>query len=253
MNKITDMDNRRNTSDLLFRKAEETDIERIWEIIGQAKAQMRRLNSQQWDENYPLLEDISQDIESGNGYVFCDRNNRVVTYGVISFDGEPAYNDIKGKWSNNLPYMIVHRLAVADEMKRQGMARRFMLQAEDVSREKGIYEFRVDTNYDNQYMLRLIDALGFNYCGEVSYREDKIRKAFEKSLRPTLPYSVCLIIPSAKPVMKILPPYSKQSIKTGTTCASGCHLSTVLKALRMSRPFWNLFLRLLMKSAIRYS
>lgn len=178
------MDNWNNTSDLLFRKAEETDIERIWEIIGQAKAQMRRLNSQQWDENYPLLEDIAQDIESGNGYVFCDRNNRVVTYGVISFDGEPAYNDIKGKWSNNLPYMIVHRLAVADEMKRQGMARRFMLQAEDVSREKGIYEFRVDTNYDNQYMLQLIDSLGFNYCGEVSYREDKIRKAFEKSLRP---------------------------------------------------------------------
>ena len=37
----------------IFRKAEETDIERIWQIIGQAKAQMQRLGSQQWDENYP--------------------------------------------------------------------------------------------------------------------------------------------------------------------------------------------------------
>lgn len=27
----------------IFRKAEETDIERIWQIIGQAKAQMQRL------------------------------------------------------------------------------------------------------------------------------------------------------------------------------------------------------------------
>ena len=55
----------------IFRKAEETDIERIWQIIGQAKAQMQRLGSQQWDENYPAIEHIRQDIQDGNGYVIC--------------------------------------------------------------------------------------------------------------------------------------------------------------------------------------
>ena len=83
----------------IFRKAEETDIERIWQIIGQAKAQMQRLGSQQWDENYPAIEHIRQDIQDGNGYVIC-REDRVVAYGVISFDGEPVYKDIEGKWSN---------------------------------------------------------------------------------------------------------------------------------------------------------
>lgn len=116
-----------DNSDLLFRKAEEADIARIWEIIGQAKAQMRRLNSHQWDENYPALENIAKDIQSGNGYVFCNKENIAVTYGVISFDGEPAYKEIDGKWINDLPYMVVHRLAVADEMKHQGLAKRFML------------------------------------------------------------------------------------------------------------------------------
>ena len=76
------MDNRKIASDLLFRKAEETDIERIWVIIGQAKEQMRRLNSHQWNESYPALETISQDIKTGNGYVFC-KGNKVVAYGVI--------------------------------------------------------------------------------------------------------------------------------------------------------------------------
>ncbi|WP_347396307.1 GNAT family N-acetyltransferase [Parabacteroides leei] len=177
------MDNRKIASDLLFRKAEETDIERIWVIIGQAKEQMRRLNSHQWDESYPALETISQDIKIGNGYVFC-KGNKVVAYGVISFDGEPVYKDIDGKWTNELPYMIVHRLAVADEMKRQGMAKRFMLEAEEVSRQKGIYNFRVDTNYDKEYMLHLIDSLGFQYTGEVRYRGNNIRKAFEKCIYP---------------------------------------------------------------------
>ena len=80
------------TSDT-FRKAETTDIERIWQIIGQAKAQMQRLGSQQWDENYPAIEHIRQDIQDGNGYVVC-REGRVVAYGVISFDGEPVYKGI---------------------------------------------------------------------------------------------------------------------------------------------------------------
>ena len=177
------MDNKNITSNLQFRKAEEADLERIWVIIGQAKAQMRQLGSHQWDEHYPTFETIQQDIETGNGYVFC-KGNTVVAYGVISFDGEPVYNDIDGQWTNELPYMIVHRLAVADEMKHQGMAKRFMLEAEEVSRQKGIYNFRVDTNYDNEYMLHLIDSLGFQYTGEVRYRGNNIRKAFEKCIYP---------------------------------------------------------------------
>ena len=70
----------------IFRKAEETDIERIWQIIGQAKAQMQRLGSQQWDENYPAIEHIRQDIQDGNGYVICReyRNNRVLQIGRAS-------------------------------------------------------------------------------------------------------------------------------------------------------------------------
>ena len=33
-------------------------------------------------------------------------------------------------------------------------------------------------------MLRLIDTLGFKYCGEVYYRNNSARKAFEKTIRP---------------------------------------------------------------------
>ena len=165
-----------------FRKAEEQDTERIWEIIKQAKAQMRRLGSCQWDENYPAIENIQEDIAHGNGYVIC-LHNQVISYGVISFDGEPVYEQIKEKWASNLPYVIVHRLAVADEAKHQGIAKQFMLQAEKLSREKGIFYFRVDTKYDNSYMLRLIDSLNFAYRGNVFYRNNtEERMAFEKSL-----------------------------------------------------------------------
>ena len=85
---------------------------------------------------------------------------------------------------------LCHRppLAIADEMKRQGMAKQFMLQAEEVSRKKGVYNFRVDTKYDNAYMLRLIDTLGFKYCGESVLPEQQCKESFSKrqsALTPT--------------------------------------------------------------------
>ena len=46
---------------LTFRKATTEDAARIWEIILQAKAQMLRQNKQQWDETYPLPENIAND------------------------------------------------------------------------------------------------------------------------------------------------------------------------------------------------
>lgn len=234
----------------IFRKAEETDIERIWQIIGQAKAQMQRLGSQQWDENYPAIEHIRQDIQDGNGYVIC-REDRVVAYGVISFDGEPVYKDIEGKWSNDLPYVIVHRLAIADEMKRQGMAKQFMLQAEEVSRKKGVYNFRVDTKYDNAYMLRLIDTLGFKYCGEVYYRNNSARKAFEKTIRP---YSHPIGISDytiREATFEDATLIFEAIDKTGKICASGCLLSTGSRVLQMNKDSCNPYWLSLTNSAIR--
>lgn len=171
------------TQSLNFRKAKSGDIKHIWEIILQAKSQMFLLKSKQWDEYYPSVEDIRGDIKAQNGYVLCLKK-RIIAYGVIAFDGEPAYEEIDGKWRNSLPYVIVHRLAVTDDMKHQGIARLFMQQAEELSRSKGIYNFRIDTNYDNKYMLHLIASLGFKYSGKVLYRGNKERKAFEKCILP---------------------------------------------------------------------
>ena len=44
-----------------------------------------------------------------------------------------------------------------------------------------IFSIRVDTNYDNIPMLKLLAALEYQYCGEVYFR-GSARKAFEKVL-----------------------------------------------------------------------
>lgn len=165
---------------IVFRKAEVSDIERIWEIILQAKEQMRLAGKQQWQDGYPALEDIERDVERECGYVLCGAG-KVAAYGAVIFDGEPAYEAIRGTWETGLPYVVVHRLAVANEVKQRGVATRFMWQVEELCRQKGVESFRVDTNFDNVYMLRLLEKSGFRHCGKISY-EGGERLAFEKQI-----------------------------------------------------------------------
>lgn len=167
---------------MIFRIAVEADIPRIWTIINQAKAQMYREGKHQWSESYPAVADIERDIASGYGYVL-DNGDGVVAYGAVVFDGEPAYDRLDGRWLADVPYVVVHRLAVADEVKRRGVAVGFMSSVEALARDRGVTSFRVDTNYDNFYMLRIFDKLGFIYCGEVRY-DSGLRRAYEKLLAP---------------------------------------------------------------------
>lgn len=165
---------------LTFRKAVTADVDRIWQIILQAKEQMRLLNSRQWQDGYPFPENIVQDIESGYGYVLCQEDS-VIAYGAVLFDGEPAYDDIEGEWLTGGHYVVVHRLAVADEMKQRGIASLFMQRVEELSIQEGVYGFRVDTNFDNYYMHKMLGRLGFTHCGEIQYERGS-RLAFEKRL-----------------------------------------------------------------------
>lgn len=157
-----------------------SDVPRIMEIIEQAKRQMYREGKQQWNEAYPAQEHIVGDIKDGNGYVMCFVG-RIIAYGAIIFTGDPAYSSLQGAWLSEQPYVVLHRLAVADEAKRQGVATRFVEEVDRLGKERGIGSFRIDTNYDNVYMQRILEKCGFTHCGEVFFERGS-RMAYEKLL-----------------------------------------------------------------------
>lgn len=169
----------------LFRPATPADKPRILQIIRQAQRRMAAAGSLQWQDGYPAPEHIDADLEHGYGHVIC-RNEisgaaSVVAYGAIVFDGEPAYDALEGEWLTHGDYVVVHRLAVADEALGHGIGREFLQQTEGLARKRAISAFRIDTNFDNQRMLRILKGTGFIRCGKVIYRSGE-REAFEKIL-----------------------------------------------------------------------
>ncbi|MDE6153991.1 MAG: GNAT family N-acetyltransferase [Muribaculaceae bacterium] len=165
---------------IIFRQGVVTDVPAVMEIIDAAVDRMLREGKQQWDESYPAVEHIMEDLRLGTGHVLVD-DGHVVAYGAIVLTGEPAYDDIEdGDWlTDGSQYITVHRLAVAADMHGRGLARRFIDIACDLAAARGIGSMRIDTNYDNGRMLRLLEGCGFERCGIVRYEKGE-RIAFEK-------------------------------------------------------------------------
>lgn len=165
---------------LIFRNAVTPDVPEISAILKKAVERMLAEGKQQWDENYPNEKHVCADIEKGVGYVL-ENEGTVIGYAAVVFTGEPAYEHLDGKWLSDDRYVVVHRLAVSQEVKRKGMGRVFINAVEDYARSLGFRSFKIDTNFDNIAMLGLLEKLGFTYCGNIQY-ESGSRRAFEKLL-----------------------------------------------------------------------
>ncbi len=172
---------------LTFRKATPDDSPRAWEIILQAKALMASEGRHQWTESYPAPSNIDEDIASEAAYVLC-ADDVPVAYGAVIFTGEPAYEQLKGSWlsdrlqdNQESDYVVVHRLAVAEEARGKGLAQKYFDEVSRLALSKGVHSFKVDTNFDNRAMLHIMDKCGFTYCGEILYPQGS-RLAYEKLL-----------------------------------------------------------------------
>lgn len=170
-----------HTEKMKLSKARFSDTAIIWEILQQAIEQRRQDGSEQWQNGYPNEQTVIDDITNGYGYVVID-DNAIIAYAAIIFGVEPAYTDIIGKWLTNSDYVVVHRVATSNSVKGQGVATKLFKLIEDLAIEHQVFSIKVDTNFDNLPMLKILTRLDYTYCGEIFFGGAP-RKAFEKVLR----------------------------------------------------------------------
>ncbi len=159
--------------------AEEKEI--AMDILRQGKDYMLSNGLHQWDDNYPAMEDIEEDLKTGKGYFIC-RGEEILGYYCIDCDSnEECYKEIEGSWLTpaDATYMVIHRLAFDKKARGQGLGAVAFSLAEDIARSRGIGSIRVDTHAENHIMQKIIPKAGYQYCGIVYYFGSP-RTAFEK-------------------------------------------------------------------------
>lgn len=165
-----------------FRKSVKTDIDSIIKIIKQAQKYFKEQGIDQWQNGYPDISTISNDIINGNSYVL-EKDDGIIATVVASFEKEKSYDSIyEGQWISNGEYVVIHRVAVDSTYKGMGLSSQIIKYIEKLCLQKGVYSIKVDTHEDNLSMQKVLKKNEFQYCGIV-YLEDKSKRiAFEKVL-----------------------------------------------------------------------
>ncbi len=147
-------------------------------LIEDGKAFLKSQGIDQWQNGYPDEECIKNDIINKKGYfLVCD--DTVVGYMCVDFDGEPAYDTLQGEWKYDVPYVVVHRMVIDSTFKAKGLASVAFSLVEKLALERGIHNFRVDTDADNKIMQHILGKNGFQYCGVINF-DNSEKIAFEK-------------------------------------------------------------------------
>jgi GNAT superfamily N-acetyltransferase len=165
---------------MILRKAIFSELPFIWNILQQAIEQRKQEGSEQWQDGYPNEQTVHDDINKGYAYVLTEENV-ILAYAAVIFGIDLSYNDIKGSWLTYGDYAVIHRVATLNAVKRKGIATHLFKMIEDLCIEQKVYSIKVDTNFDNAPMLKILDKLNYSYCGEVLF-QGMPRRAYEKVL-----------------------------------------------------------------------
>lgn len=169
-----------DSPELTFRKATKEEIPQAWSIIKSGIELRKSQGSRQWQDGYPNEDSIGTDIEKGEGF-FIVSGKKIVAYCAMIENYEPAYEEIEGEWLTKGEFLVVHRMGVSPSASGKGYGKMLLLFAQNYALQRGIPSIKVDTNFDNLAMLRIMDSLGYTYCGEVFFRGSS-RRAYEKVL-----------------------------------------------------------------------
>jgi GNAT superfamily N-acetyltransferase len=107
---------------MIIRLAEKKDIDRIMQIIADARESIGRLGIDQWQYGYPTRDIVKEDVLLERGFVVLDGDKICATFALM-LHGEPTYKKIYcGAWLSDAEYLALHRIAIESSYRGKGVA-----------------------------------------------------------------------------------------------------------------------------------
>lgn len=157
-------------------------IDNVIDIINQAKAYFKEQGINQWQDGYPNVQSIEDDIKNNNSYVLID-NDKVVGTMFFNIGHDKTYDYIEdGHWLTNEDYAVIHRIVVDNQMKGKNTAAYLLEYAIKECKMYNIKSIRIDTHIDNLSMQRFLKKHDFVHCGTIYLESGDSRISFEKIL-----------------------------------------------------------------------
>ena len=165
---------------MTIRLAEKKDIDRIMQIIADARESIGRLGIDQWQYGYPTRDIVKEDILLERGFVVLDGDEICATFALM-MNGEPTYKKIYcGAWVGSGEYLALHRIAIDGAHRGKGTSSCIIEFLSEYANKNGYSSVRVDTHTGNIPMRKMLEKNGFEYCGTIHLLDGQERVAYEK-------------------------------------------------------------------------
>jgi len=170
---------------ITIRKTQEGDLDKVAEILDEARGTIAKLGINQWQDGYPNRAVIEEDLLAGRSYVAEAEGAVCGTFALIT-DGEETYNQIyDGAWltGESDSYIAIHRVAIAVSSRGTGVSTAILNYACSEAEKMGRASIRIDTHEGNKVMRRMLEKHNLTYCGIIYLESGDERVAYEKILR----------------------------------------------------------------------
>ena len=153
----------------MIRKALSNDIPHIKKITEACARHMIAQGIFQWNEHYPDLAVLTEDVEAETVYVYVQEKD-IIGCVMFSTTMDDFYRDIA--WlTPDTKQLYVHRLAVHPEEQGKGIARKLMDFGEQLAKENECLSVRLDTFSQNPRNNRFYQARNYKRVGEVFFAQ----------------------------------------------------------------------------------
>lgn len=129
---------------------------------------MQELGIDQWDNEYPSMDIISEDLKEGYAFGYF-LNSKLAAYVALNEKYDIEYDDID--WDMDSKFIVVHRLAVDPSYQGKGLAKEMMIFAEKFAIQEGYKAIKLDTYCKNPIACRLYPSLNYQLKGSVVFRK----------------------------------------------------------------------------------
>lgn len=167
--------------DLTIAQARPEHVQPVRDLLVACTKDLLSRRIDQWDDLYPDLEAVDDEVAAGSVYVAVDGATCIAS---VSLDELPdaAYAGVS--WRGGEPALIMHRLCVDPRQRGRGFGRRMVQFAEELAVDRGCASVRLDAYIGNLSAVRLYERCGFNVAGKVRYPRRRLSfYCMEKVLR----------------------------------------------------------------------
>ena len=128
---------------LIFtRRAQNSDVDKIVQILNDAISFLKESGSSQWQSGYPNRETVEEDIEKQVAWVLTV-DNEVAGYAAVVIGKDPNYAKIDGEWNNDVDsYATIHRIAISSKFRGMHLTQFFLSNIISLTYAQEIHNFR---------------------------------------------------------------------------------------------------------------